>query len=301
MCPIQLAKPVHERIETNSAGIVRKVPVETRIMIPLAIRRELGAHEEQRFARTGHRIADERAQIREPLPLITGHLFEQRLLEVHHFIVRQRIHESFAVLVHHREGQLVVRTLAKERIDFEIVERVMHPPHVPLEGEAKAALGDGMRHLGPCGALFGDRDHTGMQRAHGLVECFQEGHGFEIFASAQPIAQPLSGLASVVEIQHRRDSIHTQSIDVELFDPVQRVRQQEVAHFITRVIEDVRSPLGVIAKPRIFMLVAGGPIEATQRPVVFRKVRGNPVEHDPNSRLVQRVHKRAKVVGRAVP
>ena len=95
-----------------------------------------------------------------------------------------------------------------------------------------------------------------------VIELLEERHGVEILAPAETVAEPLSRFASVVEIQHRGHRIDPQSIDVKRLDPVERVRQQEVADFRARIVEDVRAPLGVIAEPRILVLVAGRAVEA---------------------------------------
>ena len=162
MLTVQGAERFHERHQPLPTGVAHQVPLETDVVIPLMMRRELRAHEEQRLTWARDRVADERAQIGETLPHIAGHFLQQRLLEVHDFIVRQRIHESFAVLVHHGERELVVRSLSEERIDLEVVERVVHPPHVPLQREAQSSLADGVRDPRPRRALLGHRDDAGV-------------------------------------------------------------------------------------------------------------------------------------------
>ena len=300
MLTIQGAEGLHERHQPLSPGVAHQMPFETDVVIPLVMRTELDAHEEQRLARPCDRIADERAQIGKALPHITGHLLDQRLLQVHDFIMRQRIHESFAVLVHHGEGQLVVRTLPEKGIDLEVVEGVVHPPHVPFQREAQAAFIDWMRHARPRGALLSHRNHAGMQRMHGMIQLLEKGHRFEILTTSEAVAQPLPPLAPVVEVQHRSHRVHAQAIDVELLDPVERVGQQKIAHLIARIIEDVRAPLGVITESWIFVFVAGGTVEAPQCPVVLGEVRRHPVQQHADTRFVHRVHERAKVIGRTM-
>ena len=139
-----------------------------------------------------------------------------------------------------------------------------------------------------------------MQRAHRVIELLQERDGFQILSSTKPIAKPLPGFPSVVEIQHRRDGIDAQSVQMKLFDPEERVRQQKIAHLVTRIVENVRTPFGVIAQSRIVVLVAGRAIESPQRPIVLGEVRGNPVQQDANSRLVQRVDEKSEVVWRSM-
>ena len=66
---------------------------------------------------------------------------------------------------------------------------------------------------------------------------------------------PFALLAGIIEIQHRRDGIDAQSVDVERLDPVSRTRKQEVADFVAAVIENVRAPVGMESLTWIGMLV----------------------------------------------
>ena len=77
MLTVQGAKRFHECHQPLTAGVTQQMPFETDVVIPLVMRPEFRAHEEQRLAGTRDRVADERAEIREALPRIPGHLLEQ--------------------------------------------------------------------------------------------------------------------------------------------------------------------------------------------------------------------------------
>ena len=81
-----------------------------------------------------------------------------------------------------------------------------------------------------------------------------------------------------------------------LAQPVERVREQEVAHLVAAEVEDQRAPVGMRAAARILVLVERRPVEARERELVAREVRGHPVEDDADPGLVERVHERAEVV-----
>jgi hypothetical protein len=105
-------------------------------LLPLG---ELAAHEEELLARVRPHEAVERAQVGELLPVVAGHLREQRPLAVHDFVVREREDEVLRERIDHREGQLVVVVAPVDRLALEVGERVVHPAHVPLEAEAEPA------------------------------------------------------------------------------------------------------------------------------------------------------------------
>ncbi len=110
------------------------------------------------------------------------------------------------------------------------------------------------------------------------------------------IGDPLTLLAAVVAIEHGGHRIHSKPVDVILAKPEQSVRDQEVPHLVTRVVEDQRAPVGVLAQAGILVLVEGRAVEASQREVVPGKMGGNPVEQHPDAVLVAQIHEEAEVV-----
>ena len=183
-----------------------------------------------------------------------------------------------------------------DRFALEVVERVVHPAHVPLEAEAEPAEVDGTRDARPCGRLLGGGDDAGLAAVDDLVHLLEEHDGVEILAPAELVRHPLALLARVVEVEHRRDGVDAQAVRVELAQPVERVREQEVAHLVAAVVEDERAPVGMRAAARVLVLVERGAVEARERPLVAREVRGHPVEDHADPLPVQLVDERAEVV-----
>ena len=81
-----------------------------------------------------------------------------------------------------------------------------------------------------------------------------------------------------------------------LAQPVERVRDQEVAHLVAAEVEDERAPVGVRAPARVLVLVERSPVEARERELVAGEVRRHPVEDDADPGLVERVDERAELV-----
>jgi len=69
---------------------------------------------------------------------------DQRSLAVHDFIVGKRQNEILVERIQHAEGQHVVVIFAMNGIVLKILERVVHPSHIPFQTEAKAADVDGL-------------------------------------------------------------------------------------------------------------------------------------------------------------
>ena len=99
---------------------------------------------------------------------------------------------------------------------------------------------------------------------------------------------PFAFFAGVVEVQHRGDGVDAQTVDVELLEPVQRVRDEEVAHLGVPEVEDQGAPVLLFAPAWIGVLVEGLPVESGERPVVLREVPRNPVDEHADAGLVSR-------------
>ena len=134
---------------------------------------------------------------------------------------------------------------------------------------------------------------------HG-VELAQELERLEILAAAVLVRQPLARLAAVIQVQHRGDGVHAQSVDVITLHPEQRVRDQEVLHLVAAVVEDLRAPVAVFAQPRVGVFVQRGAVEFREAMRVLRKVRRHPVEDHADAGLVALVDEGHELLRRAV-
>ena len=84
----------------------------------------------------GKHIGEEGADIRKFLPLIAWHFTEHIALSMYHFIVGQRQHIVFAVVIPHTKGDIVLMELAEPGIHAEIIQHIVHPAHVPFQVKA---------------------------------------------------------------------------------------------------------------------------------------------------------------------
>ncbi len=245
--------------------------------------------------------------VRAPLPPVARHLRHQRLLAVHDLVVGDRQDVVLAVGVHHREGHLVVVVPAVHRLLLDVLQRVVHPAHVPLQAEAQPAEAARTLVVGRAGdavpgrRLLGDGDHARAAPVDRGVHLLQEGHRVQVLPAAVLVRRPPARLARVVEVEHRGDRVHAQAVDVELLAPVHGVGDQEVAHLTAPEVELQRAPVGMRGPQRVVVLVQRAPVELGQRPVVAREVCRDPVHQHPDAGLVQPVHQVPEVVRGAEP
>ena len=227
----------------------------------------------------GKHVSVKTANVCELLPLVTGHLADNIALTMHHFIMGKRQHKVFAVVVPHAEGEVVLVKLAEPRIHAEIVEHVVHPAHVPFEVEPEAADVGGPGDHGPRGGFFRDRQHAREIAKQQIVHLTEEVCRFDVFASAILVGDPSAGIAVVVEVDHGRDGIDSDSINVVFVKPKQRVGDEIVADLVAIVVEHQRAPFFVFAFTRIFVFVEVRSVEEGKAMAIFREVSRHPI-HD---------------------
>ena len=193
--------------------VVEQVPVERMVVIPFALLAELAAHEHQLLAGMAEHEAVIGAQIGEALPFVAGHAAEDRALAVHDLVMRQRQDEVLREGVVQAEQDVAVMMLAVDRILADVVQRVVHPAHVPFVAEAEPAEFDRARHLRPGGGFLGGRGRLREAREQLGVEAAQEGDRFEVLPAAMLVRNPAARRPAVVEIEHGGDRIDAQAVD----------------------------------------------------------------------------------------
>ena len=108
---------------------------------------------------------------------------------------------------------------SKIRIQFHVLCKVMHPPHIPLQSKSKSVILRRSCHLRPCCRLFCNHHNAFISSANYRIQMFKECNRLKILISAKFIRNPLSIFSSVVQIQHRCHCIYTKSVYMIMFNP----------------------------------------------------------------------------------
>ncbi len=190
--------------------------------------------------------------------------------------------------------------LAEHRILLVVLQGVMHPAHVPFHAEAQSSSIGRARDHRPGSRFLGDRQRVGVVAIDRLVERAQEVHGGQVFTAAMFIGNPFAFLATVVEVEHRGDSVYAQPVDVVLVEPEQGAGDQERAHFVAAIVEDGAFPLGMESLAWIGMLEQMGAVKVCQAVLVVGEVRWHPVENHADAGLMQMVDQGHEVLRRAL-
>src|SRR5215471_3736836 len=190
---------------------------------------------------------------------------------------------------------LVVMVPAIDRIFADVFERIVHPSHVPLVSEAKAAPIRRPRHHRPSGRLLRRRRRIGKSREQLRIEAAKKIDGVEVFTPAVSIRDPAAFRAAVVEIEHGRDRIHAQPVDAVAIEPEQSAAQQKIRDLGASVIVDERVPVQVAALLRIFMLIQRGPVETAEAMRIVGEMSRHPVQNDGETLSVACIYQGGKV------
>src|SRR5690349_20546771 len=101
------------------------MPIQTFRFGPFTPLTKLAAHEQKLLAGMRPHVAVKRAQVRELLPLVAGHLVYQRGFHMNNLDVGKGKDEVLAPRVEQTKRQGVVITATKQRIGLKILQRLM--------------------------------------------------------------------------------------------------------------------------------------------------------------------------------
>src|SRR5215475_6544678 len=92
--------------------------------------------------------------------------------------------------IHHAESQFVLEVPAQVKWFGEVLERVVHPAHVPLEVEAEASISDRLRDPGPGRGFFSDSQNTGLVAVYVVIQFPDESDRIQVFLAAAFVGEP---------------------------------------------------------------------------------------------------------------
>ena len=111
------------------------------------------------------------------------------------------------------------------------------------------------------------------------------------------VRHPFARLPRVIEVKHRGDRVDAQTVDVIFVQPEEAVRDEEIAHLVSAVIEDQRPPVAMFALARIGVFVKVGSVEQSEPVGILREMPRNPIDNDADPVLVATIDKVPKFIG----
>ena len=111
------------------------------VIAPLYELCNLIAHEVELSARVCHLIERKGTHAGKLAPPIARHTGNEAALTMNHLIMAQRKHKVLVELIHGGKRQKAMVTGAEGEVRLAIMQRVIHPSHIPLQMEPKTAHG----------------------------------------------------------------------------------------------------------------------------------------------------------------
>jgi len=257
--------------------VFEKVPVETVLRIPFTSLSEFASHKEQLFSWMSEGEPEIGPEIRSLLPFVSRHFSNERTFSVDDLVVGQGKDEILRERIDQAERELVVMILSMHGFIPYILQGVVHPAHIPFKAESEPTeIG-----WGPGGRFLRDHHHTRPACVDGFVQFLEKLDGLDVLPPTESVWDPLAFLPRIIEIQHRRDGVNAETVDVIAVEPEERVGDEEVPHLVAAVAVDEGAPVGVGALSRVVVLVEGGAVETGQTVVVAREMRGTQSRRTP--------------------
>src|SRR5690606_16407450 len=111
------------------------------------------------------------------------------------------------------------------------------------------------------------------------------------------VGDPLARFAAVIEVEHRGHRIHTQPVEMILFEPEERTAQEKVAYLIAPKVENLCSPIAMFPLARVRVFIGVRAVKEAQPVGIAREVRRNPIQDHADIMLVAVIDKVFKLIG----
>ena len=213
------------------------------LVAPLAPGGELRAHEDELLAGLEPLQREQQPDRRTLAPVVARHLRGERSLPVHDLVVRQREDEALAEGIDRTKRQLVVVIVPVHGLPLQMLQRVVHPAHVPLHRETQPTVAHRPRHAREGRRLLGDREDARKAGLRRLVALAQERDGVEVLPAPVAVRHPAALFAGVVEVEHGSDSVDPQAVGVVAVEPEPGTRDEKRANLVAGVVELVAAPV----------------------------------------------------------
>ena len=151
------------------ARLTQKIPVQFSLLAPLLILAEVLSHKQQFLSRMADHIGIACLQVLELVLSKTRHLIDHRAFQMDNLVMRKDQDKVLAVSVSNREGHLIMVIFSEIRIQFHVLQEVMHPSHIPFQAEAQAAvLGISGNQRPGCGFFSAHHSPFILSKDHGI-------------------------------------------------------------------------------------------------------------------------------------
>ena len=212
--------------------------------------------------------------------------------------MRKRQHMLFGKRIYHRESQLFVHGSFFRRIRAEILQSIIHEPHVPFEIETQPSERNRFGKFRKSRTFLRNHKRVRTLSVHDSVQLFNKLCRFKVFSAAETVREPF--IPAKIMVEHTAHSIDPQTVKMEFAQPIQSVRNQEAHNLASPVIKQQRPPLRHLGAERFCGFEQCSSVKSAQSALILCEMRRNPVHYNPNAAFMRIIHKLRKLFGRTV-
>ncbi len=128
----------------------------------------------------------------------------------------------------------------------------------------------------------------------------EELNSLKVLVAAVDICSPFALLPVIVKVEHGRHSVYSETVHMELVEPVISAGNKERAYLSLTVIENSGAPCLMLLFAVICVFVAAGAVELIETCLVLGKVCRYPVKDNADACGVEHIYHLSHVVGSSV-
>ena len=190
-------------------GILLQKPVHLPLFIPLPEMADFVAHEIELFPRMGKHIGKQGTALGKLHIVLPPHFLHDGGLAVYNLIVGKGKKKFLALKIHHGKGQLMILFPAQRRRHTEVVQGVIHPPHIPFIIEPEPVQIKRRSYLWKIRRILGNQHDFWKALLDLIIQLLDKLNALDM--------QPEGHIP--LPVQHIADGIHPQPVDMIILQP----------------------------------------------------------------------------------
>ena len=189
--------------------IFQQIPVKLTRFTPLLYLCKLLSHEQKLFAGMSHHKCITCHKILELISFKSRHLIQHGAFQMYNFIMRKNKNILLTLVIAHGKCHLIMIVFTEIWIQFHVIQKIMHPSHIPFITEIQSIFFDWTCHFRPCCRLLCNHYNTRISTENQCIDVLKKLNRLKIFISTINIRNPLTIFLTIIQIKHGRNCIYT--------------------------------------------------------------------------------------------
>ncbi|EJX05502.1 hypothetical protein EVA_06390 [gut metagenome] len=135
-----MKQPFYEILKIPVGVLSQQIPVKLSLLAPLPKLSKLLSHKQKLLARMAKHKGVGCFQVLKFIIQLPRHFVQHRTFQVYHLIMGDHQNVFLTVGICHGEGHLIMIEFTEIGIQLHVLQKVVHPTHVPFQGKTKAVV-----------------------------------------------------------------------------------------------------------------------------------------------------------------